>query len=329
MTSSGYSMEGYTDGRANQGWFMILRFPLIYSILQSQYTQMLGKRHEKRHCHTPLCVPPKLVKNYDLRAVSPYASRQSTVKMTNRPHSAHIQFSNSKCNDCKKNGKGQHDEGQQVRESPRGKSSFAIMRGWYTMEIRSKSRKWAKKGKPRKTAPDRKWGKSGRKHGKSGSFSPIFCFFFFFSVILAILPRFRSGAIFHGLPIFGGVRPIFALCTSPAWLQSCSERVSERTFENLWEVAFCVTNSSLSVCLSEVFEGLRKSSRRKILLSEAIGPVAPTRVVPSAFSKPDYVLLLCCRFLAWLWQLEPLATQKNQVTTQKWLLTLSTFSGEF
>ena len=50
---------------------------------------MLGKKqHEKCHCHTPfdkfLCAP-HASNNYDFRAVSPYASRQSTAKMTNRP----------------------------------------------------------------------------------------------------------------------------------------------------------------------------------------------------------------------------------------------------
>ena len=38
------------------------------------------KQHEKCHCHTPFCAPPKDSKNKDLRAVSPYASKQRTGK---------------------------------------------------------------------------------------------------------------------------------------------------------------------------------------------------------------------------------------------------------
>ena len=44
------------------------------------------KQHEKCHCDTPCCAPQML------RAVSQYASRQSTGEMTNRPHLAHIQY---------------------------------------------------------------------------------------------------------------------------------------------------------------------------------------------------------------------------------------------
>ena len=52
---------------------------------------MLGKTARKVSLSHPFCVPHILVKNKDLRAVSPNSSRQSTGKLTNRPHFAHIQ----------------------------------------------------------------------------------------------------------------------------------------------------------------------------------------------------------------------------------------------
>ena len=59
-----------------------------------------------------------------------------------------------------------------------------------------------------------------------------------------------------------------------------SERVSNRTSENLWEVPFCGLVFIASLYLSEVF-GAQFSDWR---LSETLGPVAPHRVAPSSFS---------------------------------------------
>ena len=42
------------------------------------------------HPDATLLCAPNASKNWDLRAVSPYAGRQSTGKMANRPHFAHI-----------------------------------------------------------------------------------------------------------------------------------------------------------------------------------------------------------------------------------------------
>ena len=66
-------------------------FSLLYSIWGSHDTQVLGRiAREVSLSHCFWCAP-SASKNYDLRAVSPDASRQSTGKMTNRPHLAHIQ----------------------------------------------------------------------------------------------------------------------------------------------------------------------------------------------------------------------------------------------
>ena len=69
------------------GGVVILRFPLFFAVFGGPKTPRCWEaQHEKCHCDTPFCVPQMLVKTQDLRAVSPYASRQSTGKMTNRPH---------------------------------------------------------------------------------------------------------------------------------------------------------------------------------------------------------------------------------------------------
>ena len=52
---------------------------------------MLGKTARKVSLLHPFLRAPNASKNQDLRAMSPYASRQSTGKMTNRPHFAHVQ----------------------------------------------------------------------------------------------------------------------------------------------------------------------------------------------------------------------------------------------
>ena len=53
---------------------------------------MLGKTARKVSSPHPFLCAPHASRNQDLRAVSPYASRQSTGKITNRPHFAHIHF---------------------------------------------------------------------------------------------------------------------------------------------------------------------------------------------------------------------------------------------
>ena len=81
----------YTGGGVKQGRFGILRFPLFCSVWGFQDNQMLGKTAREMSLSRPFCCASNASKNLDLRAVSPYASRQSTGKMPNRPHFAHIQ----------------------------------------------------------------------------------------------------------------------------------------------------------------------------------------------------------------------------------------------
>ena len=56
----------------------------------SQDTQNARKNCTESDIVTPLLCAPSASENSDLKAMSPYASRQSTGKMTNRPHVAHI-----------------------------------------------------------------------------------------------------------------------------------------------------------------------------------------------------------------------------------------------
>ena len=53
--------------------------------------QMLGKTVRKVSLSNPFLCAPNASKNKDLRAVSPYATMQSTGKVTNRPRFAHVQ----------------------------------------------------------------------------------------------------------------------------------------------------------------------------------------------------------------------------------------------
>ena len=57
----------------------------------SKITKMLGKTARKMSLSHPFLCASNASKNQDLRAMSPYANRQSTGKMPNRPHFAHIQ----------------------------------------------------------------------------------------------------------------------------------------------------------------------------------------------------------------------------------------------
>ena len=52
---------------------------------------MLGKATRKVSLSQPFLYAPNASKNYGLRAMSPYDSRQSTGRMTNGPHFAHVQ----------------------------------------------------------------------------------------------------------------------------------------------------------------------------------------------------------------------------------------------
>ena len=79
--------RGGRVGGGKQGRFVILRFPLFWSVWGSQ-GKMLRKTARKMSLSHPFLRAPSASKNQDLRAVSPNASRQSTGKMTNRPHFA-------------------------------------------------------------------------------------------------------------------------------------------------------------------------------------------------------------------------------------------------
>ena len=67
-------------------------FSLVLQCLAVPRYPDAGKNSTKSVVVKPLCVcAPNASKNQDLRVLSPYASRQSTGKMANRPHFAHIQ----------------------------------------------------------------------------------------------------------------------------------------------------------------------------------------------------------------------------------------------
>ena len=83
--------KGYTSGGVKRGRFVILRFPLFYSIWGPHDTEMLGKTTRNVPLSHPFLCAPSPTKNQDLRAVSPNPSRQRTGKMTNRRHFAHTQ----------------------------------------------------------------------------------------------------------------------------------------------------------------------------------------------------------------------------------------------
>ena len=80
----------FGGGRVKKGRFVIFALSMFYSILGFQDAQMLGKTAQKVSLSNPFSCAPSASKNWDLRAVSPNASRQSTGKMTNRPLFAHI-----------------------------------------------------------------------------------------------------------------------------------------------------------------------------------------------------------------------------------------------
>ena len=71
---------------------MIVAFPFFYSIWGSQDTQMLGETARNVSFSHPFSSVPSTSKIHDLRAVSPYASRLSMGKRTNRSHFAHVHY---------------------------------------------------------------------------------------------------------------------------------------------------------------------------------------------------------------------------------------------
>ena len=81
--------KGDSCAGVKQGRFVILRFPLFYSICGSQDAKMLGKTAPKVSLSRPFFALSAR-RNYDLRAVSPNARRQSTGTITNRPHFAYF-----------------------------------------------------------------------------------------------------------------------------------------------------------------------------------------------------------------------------------------------
>ena len=86
-------IHGYTCGGGGQtGSICHCACPSFCRIWGSQDTQMLGKTARKVSL-SPFVCAPKAGKNQDFKAVCPDASRQSTGKMSNRPHFALIQGS--------------------------------------------------------------------------------------------------------------------------------------------------------------------------------------------------------------------------------------------
>ena len=61
-----------------QGGFVIFEFSLVLQYMESQNAQKMGNAARKVSLSHPLSCAPNASKNWDLRAVSPYASRQST-----------------------------------------------------------------------------------------------------------------------------------------------------------------------------------------------------------------------------------------------------------
>ena len=72
--------------------------------------------------------------------------------------------------------------------------------------------------------------------------------------------------------------------------KSSSEKVSERTSENLREVPFCNLVFIPSVPLGGFRRSSRRPSRRKISLPETLRLVAPHRGSPSCFSNSKHLL---------------------------------------
>ena len=75
---TGFLSKDSLRGGGEQGRFVILSFPLFYSIWGSD----AAKNRTKSVLSHPFLCAPNASKNKDLRAVSPNASRQSTGKMT-------------------------------------------------------------------------------------------------------------------------------------------------------------------------------------------------------------------------------------------------------
>ena len=105
----------------------------------------LDKQHEKCHCRAPSCVPLNASGNEDLRTVSPYTSRQSTGRMTNRPLLAHKQ--------------GKHT----IKPHPKKGFGLVILLGWYRP-----FRAGGKNGGKMDFGPTEEMGEKWQKNGKIG-----------------------------------------------------------------------------------------------------------------------------------------------------------------
>ena len=85
------SFGGWRGGHVRGKTGLICHFAFSPVLQCLGVPKMLGKTARRVSLSDPFLCAPSTSKTKDLRTMSPYASRQSTGKMINRPHFAHIQ----------------------------------------------------------------------------------------------------------------------------------------------------------------------------------------------------------------------------------------------